>query len=408
MQKLNFVLSTSTAILLTSLFATGTSIFAQGFSNYVAPQTEQGSVNAAQQVARPQIQQSAAPDSRATQTSMQTDAAHQTRQQIQSTDNAQGGYVVDQQVKSAIVPPPENYNPTKEELASLDEFLTRWEEYGKKIKRVACNVHMREFDSILQQDAKRPVAHTLGKFKFITPNQISYHILGEFEYNDAKPEGEWKKGQNEWKVVLDGKSFTQYDFQNKKAVVYQIPDEEQNIDLTMDNGQFPLFFVAKAETLKSRFYLRIITPKSRQKTEVWIEAFPRYARDSQQFKSITVLLNLKDLQPSYMRRISANGKSKTDLTFLDVAVNKGVWSIEGNVDSSWSKEVKDEQFSILNQQTIVTEGGTRAIVVTDPAKFPSSKERQARTRQNPTEAPVNKRQTQTANAAQTNAASARF
>ena len=415
MNKLNFVLPTSIAVLLASLFAVGTSAFAQGFSNYVAPQTAQGAANVAQQTPRVQqegtvalttIQPSVQPAVQSAEP--QPTPAPQPQQQNPAANNAQGGYVADQQAKSAIVQPPETYNPSKEELASLDELLKRWEEHGKKIKRVSCKVHMREFDSVLQQDAKRPVAHTWGEFKFITPNQISYHILGEFEYSDAQPEGQWKQGQNEWQVVLDGKSFTQYDFQNKKAVVYQIPTEEQNIDLTMDNGQFPLFFVAKAETLKSRFYLRIITPKAKQKTEVWIEAFPRYARDAQQFKSITVLLNLKDLQPSYMRRVSANGKSKTDLTFENVAVNKGVWNIEGSVDPSWTKEVKDEQFSILNQQTVVTEGGTRAIVVTDPAKFPSSRKPQTQAaRQN--QAELNARpQTRSTSAAQTSASSKRF
>ncbi|MBP5620586.1 MAG: hypothetical protein J6X44_01090, partial [Thermoguttaceae bacterium] len=365
----------------------------------VAPTAVQPSVQpSVQQAVQPSVQPSVP----------QPTPAPQAKQQNQASGNAQGGYVADQQAKSAIVQPPEGYNPTKEELASLDEFLTRWEEHGKKIKRVSCKVHMREFDSVLQQDAKRPVAHTWGEFKFITPNQISYHILGEFEYSDAQPEGLWKKGQNEWQVVLDGKSFTQYDFQNKRAVVYQIPSEEQNIDLTMDNGQFPLFFVAKAETLKSRFYLQIVTPETRQKTEVWIEAFPRYARDAQQFKSITVLLNLKDLQPSYMRRISANGKSKTDLTFQDVAVNKGVWNIEASVDPSWTKEVRDEQFSILNQQTVVTEGGTRAIVVTDPAQFPSSRKPQAQApRQNQAELGA-RSQTRAANSAQTSAPLKRF
>ncbi|MBR2003912.1 MAG: hypothetical protein IJ991_06995, partial [Thermoguttaceae bacterium] len=171
---------------------------------------------------------------------------------------------------------------------------------------------------------------------------------------DAGGEATWKEGQNELKIVLDGKSLTQYDYENKKAVVYPLAEDEQNIDLTMDNGQFPLFFVAKAETLKNRFYLRLVTPEKKQQSEVWIEAFPRYARDAQQFQSIVVILSLKDMQPTYMRKVGVNGKSKTDLKFERVEVNKGRWTIEGTVDDDWTKEVRSERFSLLRQEAVET------------------------------------------------------
>ncbi len=284
-----------------------------------------------------------------------------------ASDDAQpvGGYIPNEQITNAIAPPPADYNPTVEEQAQLDKFLERWENFGKGIKRISCDVHMREFDSVLSQNSKRPVAHTWGQFRFISPNKLSYHVKGEFAYTDEKPEGEWKESQNEWKIVLDGKAFTQYDFKNKKAIIFPIAEEEQDMDLTMDNGQFPLFFVAKADVLKSRFYLRIVTPESKAQNEVWLEAFPRYTRDAQQFKSIVVLLSLKDLQPTYMRKIGVNGKSKTDLTFEKVAVNKGLWTIEGTVDQGWTKEERDETFSILNQQTYEAE--TRAVANSSPA-----------------------------------------
>ncbi|MBQ9872877.1 MAG: hypothetical protein IJM30_00235 [Thermoguttaceae bacterium] len=367
-----FSASVSTALFIATFFATA-SAFAQGFDNYVAPQTDRP-LQANGAPARLDVPQTAEQTSAAA-----TKSAQSAVPQARATNNAQGGYIAEDKVKSAIVQPPADYKPSEEETQKLDEFLTRWEEYGKDIKRVACSVHMREFDGALQQDAKRPVAHTWGEFRFITPNKLSYHVKGEFEYTDAKPEGTWKEGKNEWQVVLDGKSLVQYDFQNKKAVVYKIPEDEQDIDLTMDNGQFPLFFVAKADALKDRFYLRIVTPEKKRKSEVWIEAFPRYARDAQQFKSITVLLSLKDLQPTYMRKMGANGKSKTDLTFEKVAVNKGAWNIEGSVDQSWTKEVRDEQFSLLDQKTIVAENGTTATLVTDPAKFPSAKKQPRQT-----------------------------
>ncbi len=260
-------------------------------------------------------------------------------------------------VLNAFVPPPAHYKLSENDQLKLNEFLTHWENFGRGIRQVSCDVHMMEFDGgVLQQDSKRPVAHNWGLFRFKAPNQLLYHIKGEFSYANVDSGGAavWKEGQNELKIVLDGKSLTQYDYENKKAVVYPLAEDEQNLDLTMDNGQFPLFFVAKAETLKNRFYLRLVTPEKKQQSEVWIEAFPRYARDAQQFQSIVVILSLKDMQPTYMRKVGVNGKSKTDLKFERVEVNKGRWTIEGTVDDDWTKEVRSERFSLLRQEAVET------------------------------------------------------
>ncbi|MGN0909993.1 MAG: hypothetical protein ACI4NV_01070 [Thermoguttaceae bacterium] len=384
MDKKHVVLSTIAALILT---AAGNA-HAQGFGDYVAPAqnvqpqtngaalTQQTLKNSAQaqsgiatnrQTTR-QALPAANTTTRINNAAMQTTAqtARQTAQaQTNPDQNApaqnvpgqgapSGGYVGGE-ISSAIIPAPETYKPTEEELNQLNDFLVRWEEFGKNVKRVSCEVHMREFDSVLQQNSKRPVAHTWGQFRFISPNKLMYHIRGEFVYSDEKPEGEWKEGQNEWMIVLNSKEFIQYDYKNKKVVVFPVASEEQDMDLTMDNGQFPLFFVAKADSLKDRFYMRIITPANKQKDEVWIEAFPRYARDAQQFRSITVILGLKDLQPTYMRRLGVNGKSRTDLTFKNVSVNKGLWKIEGTVEPGWTKEVREEEFSIMRQEAAMPE-----------------------------------------------------
>lgn len=384
MDKKHVVLSTIAALILT---AAGNA-HAQGFGDYVAPaqnvqsqtngaaltqQTLKNSAQAQSGIAtNRQTTRQALPAANTTtrinnaamqttaQTARQTAQAQTNPDQNAPTQNVPGqgapsGGYVGGEISSAIVPAPETYKPTEEELNQLNDFLVRWEEFGKNVKRVSCEVHMREFDSVLQQNSKRPVAHTWGQFRFISPNKLMYHIRGEFVYSDEKPEGEWKEGQNEWMIVLNSKEFIQYDYKNKKVVVFPVASEEQDMDLTMDNGQFPLFFVAKADSLKDRFYMRIITPANKQKDEVWIEAFPRYARDAQQFRSITVILGLKDLQPTYMRRLGVNGKSRTDLTFKNVSVNKGLWKIEGTVEPGWTKEVREEEFSIMRQEAAMPE-----------------------------------------------------
>ena len=253
-----------------------------------------------------------------------------------------------------IIPPPENFSMTREQEALLDQFLLRWEEFGKKIKRVSCEVQITEHDGgvFLRNtgNSKIPLSHTWGKFKFIAPNKLLYHVEGEYVYqpgasSDDEPKMEFKKGSGELKYVCDGKSWAEYDFRNRIVNVYPIPEDQWNMDLSMD-GPFPLFFIANAKNLKNRFYMNLVTPKGRQDQEVWIEAYPRQAVDAGSFQRIIIILRLSDLQPSYMRKYYVNGKSYSELWFQNVSLNKGIWNIEATVDFGWEKKVKEESFTI--------------------------------------------------------------
>ena len=271
----------------------------------------------------------------------------QNRQTAPSADRgAQGAGsrsgLLSESTDDGILPPPDDYQITQEEAALLDQFLQKWEEFGKNIKKVACSVETQEKGGGLYGEDKDapPLSHNFGEFKFIAPNKLLYHVLGEYVYEkevDGKKKPEYKEGLGEKKIVLDGKSFTEYDFKKRVALVTPIPEEQQNKDLTMD-GPIPIFFIAKAENLKRRFYMKLITKPEKQASEVWIEAWPRQAADGQSFQRIIILLRLSDLQPYYMRQYHTNGKSYTELWFYDIAVNKGLWTIEPKVDFGWKKE----------------------------------------------------------------------
>lgn len=273
-------------------------------------------------------------------------AGAQTPQPAPSASGAQGANsrsgLLSESSDDGILPPPDDYQITQEEAALLDQFLQKWEEFGRNIKKVACSVETQEKGGGLYGEDKNapPLSHNFGEFKFIAPNKLLYHVLGEYVYEkevDGKKKPEYKKGLGEKKIVLDGKSFTEYDFKKRVALVTPIPEDQQNKDLTMD-GPIPIFFIAKAENLKRRFYMKLITKPEKQDSEVWIEAWPRQAADGQSFQRIIILLRLSDLQPYYMRQYHTNGKSYTELWFYDIAVNSGLWTIEPKVDFGWKKE----------------------------------------------------------------------
>ena len=269
--------------------------------------------------------------------------------------NATSGLLTEQS-NSGILPPPDDYQITQDEVALLDQFLTRWEEYGKDIKKVACSVETKERGGGLYgEEGDVPLSHNFGEFRFIAPNKLLYHIRGEFQYDkeeDGKKKPEYKKGLGEKKFVLDGKSLTEYDFKNRVALVTPIPEDQQNKDLTMD-GPIPIFFIAKADNLKRRFYMKLITKPEKQDKEVWIEAWPRQAADAQSFQRIIITLRLSDLQPYYMRQYHANGKSYSELWFYDISINKGMWTIEPKIDFGWKREeAETSKVSLGNGESV--------------------------------------------------------
>ena len=175
MHKQNFVLPTATLLLLFAFTQEAASVFAQGFDNYVKPQTGAEPAVVQNQVAAP-VQQA----------NVQNTQPNLTAPPASTNGAAQGGYLADREAVSAIVDPPAEYRPTQEELALLDEFLARWESYGKNIKRVSCDVHMREFDAVLQKDSQRPVAH----LNIPTPNRMESgknHRTNGRSYSTVKP-----------------------------------------------------------------------------------------------------------------------------------------------------------------------------------------------------------------------------
>ena len=267
-------------------------------------------------------------------------AAAQTAPARLPEDDAHSG-LIPENASDGTLPPPDDFRISPEEAKLLDQFLAKWEEFGRNIKKVACNVTSKEQGGGLYgEDRDVPLSHTYGEFKFIAPNKLLYHVLGEFTYEkdeNGQRKPEYKKGLDEKKFVLDGKSLTEYDFKNRVALVTPIPEDQQNKDLTMD-GPIPIFFIAKADNLKRRFYMKLITKPEKQDSEVWIEAWPRKQSDAQSFQRIIITLRLSDLQPYYMRQYHTNGKSYTELWFSDISINKGLWNIESKVDFGWKKE----------------------------------------------------------------------
>jgi hypothetical protein len=87
------------------------------------------------------------------------------------------------------------------------------------------------------------------------------------------------------------------------------------------NGPLPFLFGAKAQQLKQRYFITVITLPENRAQETWLRAVPRYASDAANFKFAELILANKDMTPTAIRLHSPNGKNSTSFSFTGIVTN---------------------------------------------------------------------------------------
>lgn len=208
-----------------------------------------------------------------------------------------------------IIPCPWKTPLTPEALAELDDLLARWEERSAGIERYRCRFTRWEYDPVFgPADPNTAKTVAQGDLKYAAPDKGLFKIdsatikvhtlpLGEDRkpIPGAKPtyEGSDALFGEHW--VCDGKSVFSFDYKLKVLKKYPLPPENQGKGIV--DGPLPFLFGAKAETLKKRYWLRVVTP-SDVADQHWIEAWPKYVGDRNNFLKVTVLLSSTDFLPN--------------------------------------------------------------------------------------------------------------
>jgi len=183
---------------------------------------------------------------------------------------------------------------------SLDALMKAWEQHSSEIKRYKCSFERWEYDPIF--GPKYPTqAKTYGKGRLLyaEPDKGLFQVESLNVFVPAKP------GEKETWVarpaaqigehwVCDGKRVFEFDAQQKKLIARDLPPEMQGKAIV--DGPLPFLFGAKADKIKARYWLRLITPED-VTGEQWIEASPKHAADARNFKMVHVIIDEKDFLP---------------------------------------------------------------------------------------------------------------
>jgi len=201
---------------------------------------------------------------------------------------------------------------TREEAAFLDQVLVAWEQQTSKIKTFKSKFIRWKYDRRDQE-----ISMSEGELSYKDPDKGTYRID---KVSQKKPEGEYEEVKNavrdHW--TTDGKVIHIYEHAQKEVRETPIPEEMQGQSIR--NSPLPFVFGANPIELKQRYWLRVITPQQFLPTEIWLEAYPRFLADAQNFKRTIIRLNRTNFQPVALRLVLPPGEYDS-YKFEDISIN---------------------------------------------------------------------------------------
>ncbi len=248
---------------------------------------------------------------------------------------------------------PKNGQPfpqlTPEQLTELNRFLEQWEIQSGKIKRFEAEFRCFQYGGNLladrsSSDSNTPDHLTYGSIRYIAPNKGVFHVEGEIIDNKKE------EGRRQQKFLATDKSIFDYDFDTKKIIEYRIPLEQQGGGI-LKGGPLPFVFGAKAEDLKKRYYLHLITPEKAIGKEIRLEVYPRWQEDADEFRCVQLIVDARTFVPLGLIKYAVNGKERTTYKFepKSIRINNNMDKIRdffrehfaSDTPLGWTKEVQD-------------------------------------------------------------------
>ena len=231
------------------------------------------------------------------------------------------------------------------EQRELDEFLARWERYSANIKRYDVDFDLFEYDPTLQGAIpNKPDRILFGFFKYIaTPMRYLYVIKGEFREGEyIERNGDKNPHIHAEKMIIDEKTVSKYDYNAK--TVHQINVPPEMIGKGIADSPLPLIFGAKADDLKRRFSMKVVTDSN----GIRLFARPLLIEDQSEFKELVILLD-KDLRARGLQQWNINDKSYKVFGLKSPTINGMLGNIMSDVatifrpevERGWKKEVHE-------------------------------------------------------------------
>ncbi|MFM9059606.1 MAG: TIGR03009 domain-containing protein [Planctomycetaceae bacterium] len=226
---------------------------------------------------------------------------------------------------AAVVPaaaPPQPPALSPQEQAALDQLLAAWEARNAAVRTWSCTFRKWEYNAWSPPDergGRAAFVESTGELKYAAPDKGLFRIKESKQWNpDPKVlRYELRGGDAGEHWVCNGESIYEFRHTEKQLRETKLPPEMRG--KAISDGPLPFVFGAKADTLKKRYWMRIITPRD-IRDQVWLEALPRYQADAANFSKVELILQARDLMPFAIQIFKPGGQDR-DVYQFDPATN---------------------------------------------------------------------------------------
>ncbi len=199
----------------------------------------------------------------------------------------------------AVVPPqPQVPAPlSPQEQAALDQLLAAWEARNAAVRTWSCTFRKWEYNTWSPVDAKGErlaFSESAGELKYAAPDKGLFRVKESTQWNAETKRYEAVGSDHLEHWVCNGESIYQFDHTQRQLIERRLPPEMRG--KAISDGPLPFVFGAKADTLKKRYWMRLITPPN-VADQIWLEALPRFQADAANFSKVELILQARDLMP---------------------------------------------------------------------------------------------------------------
>jgi TIGR03009 family protein len=203
----------------------------------------------------------------------------------------------------------------------LDRILDLWQDSSGQVNQYTCDFRRWDYDPTFCNDRdpsdNRMMSYQIsdGVVRFANPDKGMFETTivrdyskdenGTVAYNERKD-----RELNHEKWICDGTAIYEFDYPNKRLYQMAIPAEMQGNGLV--NSPLPFLFGVEKQIIKERYWIRVITPQQVQKTEIWLEAFPKNMNDARNYQRLEIILSQQDWMPKMLHIYAPNYDAKTN------------------------------------------------------------------------------------------------
>ena len=204
--------------------------------------------------------------------------------------------------------PPAPLSP--QEQAALDRLLAAWEARNAAVSTWSCTFHKWEYNAWSPADAagdRLAFAESTGELKYAAPDKGLFRVRESKQWNPEARRYEVRGGEAGEHWVCNGESIYEFRHAERQLRETKLPPEMRG--KAISDGPLPFVFGAKADTLRKRYFMRIITPPE-VRDQVWLEALPRYQADAANFSKVELILQARDLMPFAIQIYKPGGQDR--------------------------------------------------------------------------------------------------